>query len=526
MTFLPLVERELRIRPRLKRTYFYRTAGACFAIVILSFALITALLVSNPGTIGKGIFTVLSWMAFIYCLLEGTRTTADCLSEEKRAGTLGLLFLTDLKGYDVVLGKLLGTSLNTFYGLLAVLPPLAIPLLLGGVTAGEFWRLVLVLLSALLFSLSAGLFVSAISFQERRAWLGTVALVGTFAIVLPIIAELDLPYGALCHWNPTSAFLAVEEQTFLAKPNIYFAGTIGLLAIALLLLVSAAFLLPRCWQARIETASGGIRLFGISLRMFTTPERLRRKRLDQLSGNPVIWLASRDLGQRAAVWLVICLICLAAGVFWRIASGSGLNGTFSVAGLLVNYAMVVWVAAKACQCFPESRSSGALELLLVSPVTVKNIVDGHLSALERHFLVPFVLLFCAEFFFAILQAASPHQADPIAFLMMGYGIFLFAFEIYAAAYLGLWMGLRSRKQTQALTKTLVYLLIVPLLLFPCWPFVMIIKNIIIINFAKEQIRLHFRFYVTERFAPGSELGSWTPSPARPVPPILPNVPPA
>ena len=31
------------------------------------------------------------------------RNTADSLSAEKREGTLGLLFLTDLRGYDVVL---------------------------------------------------------------------------------------------------------------------------------------------------------------------------------------------------------------------------------------------------------------------------------------------------------------------------------------------------------------------------------------------------------------------------------------
>ena len=31
--------------------------------------------------------------------------TADCLSEEKREGTLGLLFLTDLRGYDIVVSS-------------------------------------------------------------------------------------------------------------------------------------------------------------------------------------------------------------------------------------------------------------------------------------------------------------------------------------------------------------------------------------------------------------------------------------
>ena len=56
------------------------------------------------------------------------------MSEEKREGTLGLLFLTDLKGYDVVAGKLVANSLNGFYALMAILPVVALALLMGGLT--------------------------------------------------------------------------------------------------------------------------------------------------------------------------------------------------------------------------------------------------------------------------------------------------------------------------------------------------------------------------------------------------------
>ena len=38
-----------------------------------------------------------------------------------------------------------------------MLPVLAIPLLMGGVTNGEFWRTVLVLVNTFLFSLTIGL---------------------------------------------------------------------------------------------------------------------------------------------------------------------------------------------------------------------------------------------------------------------------------------------------------------------------------------------------------------------------------
>src|SRR5208282_939788 len=94
-----------------------------------------------PAAIGQTLFYVIPSGAFLYCLFTGVRSTADCVSEEKREGTLGLLFLTDLKGYDVVGGKLVATSLNSFYGLTAIFPVLAIPLLMGGTTSAEFWRI-------------------------------------------------------------------------------------------------------------------------------------------------------------------------------------------------------------------------------------------------------------------------------------------------------------------------------------------------------------------------------------------------
>src|SRR5258706_16014561 len=99
MSFLPIVERELRVRSRRKSTYRFRQGGALIAIIIVGFMLVVSGAFAGPGIAGKPLFEILAWMVFVACLLEGARNTADCLSEEKRAGTLGLLFLTDLKGY-------------------------------------------------------------------------------------------------------------------------------------------------------------------------------------------------------------------------------------------------------------------------------------------------------------------------------------------------------------------------------------------------------------------------------------------
>src|SRR5205809_4229513 len=150
MTFLPVVDRELRVAARRRGTYWTRLlfAGVCAGIVslVLMFAW-----VAQGGTsgVGAGLFYFLTLVVLGFSAFAGVFLTADCLSEEKREGTLGLLFLTDLKGYDVVLGKLMARSLSAAYGLLAIFPVLAITLTMGGVTAGEFWRITLVFLNTI-----------------------------------------------------------------------------------------------------------------------------------------------------------------------------------------------------------------------------------------------------------------------------------------------------------------------------------------------------------------------------------------
>src|ERR1044071_3968289 len=104
MTFLPIVERELRVAARRKSTYRIRSWTVVLAIVGSFFSLMFFLMVRGRAAVGHSLFTYLTCYAFGLCVLAGVFLTADCLSEEKREGTIGLLFLTDPHGYDVVLG--------------------------------------------------------------------------------------------------------------------------------------------------------------------------------------------------------------------------------------------------------------------------------------------------------------------------------------------------------------------------------------------------------------------------------------
>ncbi|MCI0747934.1 MAG: ABC transporter permease, partial [Verrucomicrobia subdivision 3 bacterium] len=149
MMLFPIAERELRVATRKAVTYWSRVIAAVLAAGLVLWMLATLGTLVSPDLLGARMFAVLAHVAFFCSLFPGVVLTADCISEERREGTLGLLFLTDLRGHDVVFGKLLATSLRAFYGLIAVFPLMAISFFVGGVTFGEFWRVMMALINTL-----------------------------------------------------------------------------------------------------------------------------------------------------------------------------------------------------------------------------------------------------------------------------------------------------------------------------------------------------------------------------------------
>lgn len=400
MTFLPIAERELRVAARKRSTFWVRIAAALVALLIGSgFLVLTTFAGFGFGLagLGHGLFAVLTWLSLAAALSAGLFLTSDCLSEEKREGTLGLLFLTDLRGYDVVLGKFLATSLQGLYALLAVFPILAVTLLMGGVTGAQFWKTSLALINAMFLSVAAGLFVSAISRDSQKALASTL-----FLLLLLVAAG---PAG-------DATMAAVRARTFnpvlsLSSPGYLFvtagtwAGTpfwLGLLvnqAVAWLLFGLTCLLVPRTWQekaTRISSAGGDWAhwwKFGGAKRRAT----LRRK---LVGVNPILWLGCRERWQAASLWIATILlvggfvaICASGGEWASWSFWSSLAGAFT----LVLY---LGVASQAGRLFVEARRSGLIESLLATPLTAHEIVQGQWRALARMFGLPLVLCLATQ----------------------------------------------------------------------------------------------------------------------------------
>src|SRR5688572_9535136 len=128
---LPIAERELRVAARSPRVYRGRLVVALIfgAITLWMIWMFRKAFAKQAVEMAFGFVTSISMMMCIF----SCSVTADSISSEKRGGTLGFLFLTDLKGVDVVFGKLAATGLMSLFGLLATIPVLSIPVLMGGI---------------------------------------------------------------------------------------------------------------------------------------------------------------------------------------------------------------------------------------------------------------------------------------------------------------------------------------------------------------------------------------------------------
>src|SRR2546426_4313374 len=296
MTFLPVVDRELRVAARRRGTYWTRLLFVlvCAGIVGLVLMFAWAMQGGTSG-IGAGLFYFLTLITLGFSALAGVFLTADCLSEEKREGTLGLLFLTDLKGYDVVLGKLLATSVPAIYGVLAVFPVLAITLTMGGVTAGEFWRMTLVFMHTLFFSLSVGMFVSSVSQQENRAMTGAAGMILLVSAGLPLVEFVLNLAGvpvrfAVALPSPLTAWRLGFDASYRVWGRSFWVSLLWTYGLSWSFLIFASVLLPRLLRQREGVVSRTTRPSTIGDARLT--ERAA-KRTELLEVHPVYWLNNR-----------------------------------------------------------------------------------------------------------------------------------------------------------------------------------------------------------------------------------------
>ena len=461
MTLLPIVERELRVAARKWATYWSRVVAAGTGLMIIG--AILALVAMARGALGwqpgQIVFAYLSWLAFASAASAGVFLASDTLSEEKREGTLGLLFLTDLRGFDVVLGKLVACSLRGAYGLLAALPVIG---------------LALVLANALFFSLALGMLVSSMARDAQRAMSSTLLLC---LLVFGLFPVFD---WWIAGWNAASFVpcfsLASPTQTMLelraTRYNTYWPAMGLTHGIAWLALAAACLIAPRAWKEKSVRGEAWTRWRWT----FASREKKAAWRRQLFEANPVRWLAARSAWVSRAVVVVFLIVgaFYAQIVYQRRDPDLALN-VGSGALFLMGMVYSIWLASQACRFFVDATRSGILELMLATPLPARDIVRGQLWALARMFVWPAVMLFCGQAAVGVGQlmrtlktvggtgAGVQYSHDMVLYqvISIGSGLAGFVTGSLAVAWFGMWMGVITRKPNMAVLKTLLFVQVLP-----------------------------------------------------------------
>lgn len=309
------------------------------------------------------------------------------------SGSLGLLFLTKLRGWEIILAKLAATSLNSFFVLLSIFPVLGLALLFGGVTGIQFWHAVVGLTSTLFFSLCLGLLVSAVCEDERSALLAT------------LLCQIALVFGLPFAWRAVGLAMSNRPLDYLLlyPSPLYFSrlgatgvnsdfwpATFTLIGMGLAFLVAASVILPTAFHN--HGRSGAVREACWRRIQFGDPGWRQRRRDEMLCSAPFRWLAGRD--RSFAIMAVLYTGMVVGFCLWTLHVGEpkararrfvpvGIYGTLGL-HLLLKFLVVV----ETCRQFIQDKRVGALELLVCAPARATLMLSSQRQRLQALCIMP------------------------------------------------------------------------------------------------------------------------------------------
>lgn len=376
MNVWPMIIRELRAEARRPNTYWLRSLAA---------ALLTALFVwstwnlQGGGALGPMLFQTLSMGLLLAILVVVSGITADTISREKREGTLGLLFLTPLRAADIIVGKSLLHGLRAVALFMAVVPIVGLPFLLGGIPVQSVIWFACMLPAAVCVAVASGIIASV----RSREWIESIVwaeLLCAFFYGIFFVGQMVVAWIAMLPFRTRTPPGWVQRWWIIAL-------LLAIVYCALVLAVALAYSkrrLQATWQEESnETESWWVKIFSGSDLWRTAFHWDTKKARDR---NPIAWLQEYNWSSRLTKWGWCALLFLAQ---WRLLLGWR---QFMDYQMNLYWLVAIGIAFSAAASFRRERQTGALELLLVTPISAGQLILGRLQGVWIHFLPAIAIL--------------------------------------------------------------------------------------------------------------------------------------
>lgn len=441
MNFLPIARLEMRHAARKPMTYYSRCLIALLAISAgLGFVFAGFNRVMSTASAGQAVFGLLAGSGYVLLAAQAMLLTCDCVSLEKREGTLGLLFLTGLNGFDIVAGKLAAQVSRSLYGLMAAFPAFGFCIILGGVGLADFVNVALGLMNTLFYFAALGILISACVWRERAAsaWGGLALLV--LGALLPILGVI-LNFPAVLALIPAGAMMAALNPVVgMASPPPMAGSLLVPHMLGWLFIGAASYLVPRSWTP--PTIAGPAR----------RPASIRQTRSPRHDLPP--WVMEPAKSHLTAALLI--LIC-AVGLLWM-----SVPAAAPVTILLMHSVLKFQAASQASRMLAGRRRSGELELLLTTPYDEDEILRGCLLELKRTLFWPTLLALAVDLALLIVGWCQAGFGDGLewAGVVVAEVIWMLV-NLYSLTWVALCLGLRLANPARAAGRAIFYVVLLP-----------------------------------------------------------------
>jgi len=360
--------------------------------------------------------------------------------------------------------------------LFALLPLLAIPFLLGGVSWAQVGYATVGVCALMLLSLSVGAWASALC-TDSRAALGltlTVLLALTFGP--PAFMELtnasrwfpggDDLLGMPC---PLYTMACCTELSSRGAAWKLWSNLGTLSAISTFCLFVAVNRTSRAWHE--AEPSPFLRRWLQWAKFLNQPiRRSMRIRRVLLDASPLAWLETRDQLQNR---LLIALLLLNAGFWILLATKTqSLNASLDlmvVWSMSTQYLLCLWIAVQAPRRLIDDRLSGALELLLCTNLSPREYIRGAMRAWGLRFGRSVVYLLAFELLLIAVHCVT--RGDFGSFLrndmaqLWLLSMLVFPFQAYAIGKVGLYEAMVRRNSIWASAHLVIKIALLPWILF-------------------------------------------------------------
>ncbi|MCF7972520.1 MAG: ABC transporter permease [Phycisphaerae bacterium] len=455
----PVLDKELRVLSRRKRTYWMKGLFPVFLVLVMVSAWIgagrgggglSAAELAGMAQVSRTVVSSMTWMQFILCQCMAVLMMSHAMHDEIRRRTLDVLMTTPIRSVQIVLGKLLGQLMMVWVVLALSFPVLAIVRVWGGVSWDYLVATGCVTVCATLcvasFSLCLALWV-------KRAHQG----------ILVVLSFLVLGYMVNI-LGPQLSLLPTRWLTLLSPFSVFYALNAGFNAAsnptqglwlphcALMLGLSAVFVVLCVATLRrrmLNTIHGDKkeRVYRLVTRAILGRKRRQDLAIRSVTGPPVLW---KELGGSPRAYLVtqrrwITLLCAGLIVCMWFS-----NILFQVCVTLLRYMVLLRVGMMAALCVAQEKEARTWTAMLGTPVPDIWLLRHKAMAVLMKNASGWIPLFVAS---AIYLAIPRDNAQQRLFNFMG--MFSLIATLYMVTGMGLYCSVRMKTGAMAITAMVI-----------------------------------------------------------------------